>query len=259
MKTFIVLFTGFFFCILQLTAQNAQDIIYRTNGDSLLCKITKVDSSNVYFNLKVKNKEVSSFLSKQEILSYKTDAYYPRAELTQSSLDRSIYCITFDPLGFIAMGPTIYSEWLIQKKGSRVGLGIYHGLRITNLGLATYLLLGASEMKMSFTIPLGLRLYPNPRCKADGFFFGPHFEYGRTYFQDGDENQIRAFAADLGYKWVFKNRFTLEFNYGIGLIQDKWKRESVSYGGYTENSKWGDWNTLAFVPYMISLKLGKTF
>ncbi len=45
----------------------AQDIIIRTNGQKLNCKITKVDSSNVYFTFDKSGNTITSYLNKNQI------------------------------------------------------------------------------------------------------------------------------------------------------------------------------------------------
>ncbi|MBN2521363.1 MAG: hypothetical protein JXB17_12695 [Bacteroidales bacterium] len=47
----------------------SQDIIIQKDGSSFECKITKVDSLNVYFNIFRNGQEISTFLNKNEIQS----------------------------------------------------------------------------------------------------------------------------------------------------------------------------------------------
>lgn len=263
MKTLTLLLICSFCCLIQLSAQKTHDIIYRTNGDSVICKITKADSTDIYFEMMYNNKKTKSFIGRKEVADYKTNVVIPKNTLSNNSK----FCLSFDPVGFITMGPMVTGEILIQKENKSSGAGIYAGLRITNLGLATRILLDAKDMKTSFTIPFGIRFYPKTRSKADGFFIGPHIEYGKSFFNSGSKNNVRAFGGQLGYKWVFDSFFTLELNYGIGIIQLKWEESSKTITNYypggssttTYYTDETDWETLAFVPYMISLKLGKTF
>ena len=177
-----------------------------------------------------------------------------------------ILFFSIDPLGFITMGPSIQGELLIQGQDVPVGFGFYSGFRLTNLGLATRLLLaGDADMGMSYTIPIGFRIYPRTKVKTDRFFFGPHAEFGRSNFPDGQDEKVRAFGAEVGYKWIFKNGFTLDVSDLIGLIQIKdlpytetWDTGFWGTGTETFRHEGGDWENLAFVFYMVSAKVGFT-
>jgi hypothetical protein len=136
---------------------------------------------------------------------------------------------------------------------------------MTNLGLATTTILGGSgSMTSSYTIPIGARVYVLPSTRADGFFIGPHVEFGTSNFENKRSRGVRAFGADLGYKWVFESGFSLELCDGIGLIQTKELAYSESFfagpfGTVTNSYPEGEWENLAFVAYMLSVKCGIVF
>jgi hypothetical protein len=62
-KTFLLItILGMAFCCLY-----SQDIIIKNNGDKISCEISREDSLNVYFILKQNNREVNTYLSRNEI------------------------------------------------------------------------------------------------------------------------------------------------------------------------------------------------
>lgn len=69
MKKF-VLITLFFASILV----KAQDLIVFRNGDTVSCKIMKVDSLNLYYNFQRGNRAITSFVDKKEIRSYRLNS-----------------------------------------------------------------------------------------------------------------------------------------------------------------------------------------
>jgi hypothetical protein len=245
-----------FSILLYFLPLKSQDLIHKKDGDILKCKITKIDSTNIYLELVSNNRHINTFIEKDRVDSIEYNVVKKKNPNIRSS-SNDIVLFTFDPLGFITMGPSICSEILLQGKNSSVGFGIYTGIRITNLGLASNLLLSEGTMEMSYTVPLAARIYTKTRNKGDGFFIGPHVEFGKTHFKGGGLNKIRAFAGELGYKWVQKNGFTLEISDAIGVIQTK-KIHTWDYI-YNISQPEDPWQNLAFVPYMLSLKLGYTF
>jgi len=48
----------------------SQDLVVLRNGDTLNCKITKIDSLNLYYNFQRGNRNITSFINKNEIRSY---------------------------------------------------------------------------------------------------------------------------------------------------------------------------------------------
>jgi hypothetical protein len=253
MKAFLILISAM---MLLRFSGIAQDVIYKTDGDSISCKILRVDSTKIYFDLVQEDNVINTFISRDETLGYK---YYQRAAKGArfNSSTKHIFCFSVDPLGFITMGPAVIGEFLFQIKNKRVGFGLYTGLRLTNLGLVSNVWLSGGEMGFfSYTVPISIRIYPKTRFRTDGIFVGPHFEFGKTIFTDDQKNYVRVFGVEVGYKWTYKSGFTLELVDMIGLIQTKYIEESGgSFPDYNEET----WQNLAFVPYMISVKLGYSF
>jgi hypothetical protein len=58
-------------CLLILTIisayVNGQDMIVRDNGDTIKCKVTNMDSNNVYFDIKLHRGKTSTLLSRNQI------------------------------------------------------------------------------------------------------------------------------------------------------------------------------------------------
>jgi hypothetical protein len=48
----------------------SQDLVVFRNGDSLSCKITRIDSLNLYYDFQKGNRNITSFVNKNEIRSY---------------------------------------------------------------------------------------------------------------------------------------------------------------------------------------------
>jgi hypothetical protein len=238
----------------------SQDVIRFKNGDSMKCKVTKTDSTNVYIEFEKNNQRINTYIELEKVLTIDYNASVKKKNAPNPNLrstKHDIFLLIFDPLGFITMGPSLCGEIVMQGKNSSVGFGVYTGIRITNLGMASNLLLSAGTMKMSYSVPLACRIYTKTRNKTDGFFVGPHVEFGKTNFTDGDVNQIRAFSGEIGYKWVKKSGFTIELADQIGLIQTRYKYDDTYF--YNDGNEYSSWEYLAFVPYMVSFKIGYTF
>ena len=253
MKTYFTLTLGFLFICLNI---KSQDLILRTNGESLNCRITNVDSTKIYFEIIHNEKNIKPSLDLSHVSKYE---FAHNNEPKPS--DNGNFNLSFDPLGFITMGPSICGEFLIQPKGVAMGLGILIGIRITNLGLASNLLMSGGDMAMSYTVPIALRFYPKTKNKCDGLLIGAHFEYGKSNFKNENENNIMAMGVDIGYKWVFKSGFNIELSDIIGVIKYKADdfTESYSGDGWSETITYegtDGWETLAFVPYLITFRLG---
>jgi len=253
MKTIGVLLLGLLMISLNL---KSQDLIKRTNGESLNCKITRVDSTSVYFDMERKDGSISTSIHLSDVSSYEY-GYYQKLKTTGDG----IFQITIDPLGFITMGPSLCGEFLIQSKGAPIGFGVLIGIRITNLGLASNLIMSGGDMALSYTIPISIRVYPKTKHKCDGILLGAHFEYGKSNFKNENENNIMALGVDIGYKWVFQSGFSIELSDIIGVIKYKADdfTESNSGDGWSETITYegtDGWETLAFVPYLVTLRLG---
>jgi hypothetical protein len=148
--------------------------------------------------------------------------------------------LSFDPLGFLTLGPSINIEPAIGKY-----IGVNASIRFHNLGLLQYLLHGS--MNMSYIISGSIRIYPKPKNKIDHFYFGPGVGYGRSNYKSGSKYDIRNFGGEIGYRWRCKNGIFFELSDNIGVVQSR-------------NIKYDDeWSTDMFVFYLLSAKIGIGF
>ncbi len=67
MKNILLIFTSIFLS----TFSYSQDIIVKSNGITIECKITSEDSTNVFFDMIVKFETKSTFLAKDKIKTIK--------------------------------------------------------------------------------------------------------------------------------------------------------------------------------------------
>jgi hypothetical protein len=85
MKRIILLLTTLnllFICL------SAQDIITQSNGDRITCKISKIDSANVYFIVKQRGKMLDTFLPKSRIQNIEYVTILPYASTSDSIIIR---------------------------------------------------------------------------------------------------------------------------------------------------------------------------
>ncbi len=73
MKKLLYLFLGLFLCC--LTSVDAQDLIVKTNNDSIQCKVIKQNSETVFYFTYTSGKEVINAIKKTELKEIKIDYY----------------------------------------------------------------------------------------------------------------------------------------------------------------------------------------
>ena len=144
-----------------------------------------------------------------------------------------------DPLGFLTLGPSVHIEPALGKY-----IGLNAGIRFHNLGLLRYIIYGTS-MEMSYIASGSLRIYPKPKNKIDGFFFGPGLGFGRSNYTSGSKYNVRNFGGELGYRWRLKNGIFLELSDNIGIVQSK----NIEHED-------DDWSTDMFVFYLLTVSIG---
>ena len=87
--------TIFLLSILALSAFSyCQDVIYRNNGDSIVCKIIKVDDEKIYFNLIVNERVIPTHIEKSDVIEYKTNVVM--REKTELNYKGNLFFIAFD-------------------------------------------------------------------------------------------------------------------------------------------------------------------
>jgi hypothetical protein len=214
-----------------------QDIIYRTNGDSIVCKITKTDDKNIYFNLIKNDKEVATHINRNDIREYKTNVVM--GTNLELNYKRNLLFISFDPLNFLINGPAVTGELTLQGKNKTLGFGIFSGYRFISLGLLASGLSPYDFKSSSYTIPIGCRIYLNAHGRIRGVFIGPYLEFGKVRFAEWEDHMIQAYGVEYGYRFVGKSRFAIELTTITGILK---------YGTP------GDWVT-GFYP-TVTLKFG---
>lgn len=186
------------------------------------------------------------------------DIYYtPTEKINSLKMDTTISAsknffadILFDPSGFITFGPGVYLEPAITEN-----IGVLAGVRFPNLALLTNLFYGSLEM--SYSAHISLRFYTNPKQKIQGFFLGPAIEFGRTNRSSWYDFMNRVFGGEIGYKWKYKNGFSLEICDDIGLIQSKKVKNSLP--DFNDINEDYSWFNDRFVFYLLSVKIGISF
>lgn len=116
-------------------------------------------------------------------------------------------------------------------------------------------------MKMAWMTDFSIRLYMSRRMYSKGFYIGPGFEIGRSYYnsfftenyQTSDYTSsylLMAFGGEIGYKWVWPSKFCLDIGDYIGPVYNK--RDDEYYHSQ-------QWNFDMFVFYLLSVKVGYAF
>jgi hypothetical protein len=189
--------------------------------------------------------------------------------VAQTDVKQHHAVISFDPLGFVTFGPSINAEVALGKF-----FGLQTGFRILNLGLCTDLILNERggflpDMKMSWTVNIKAKFYIKPREKLEGFFLGPSFDYGRSAYEyeydwigekftDRQLYNNMVFGLGVGYKWIWRNGFSLEPSYNMAFFLSKLKRYEFGDGDafdYTTTNYELD----LFALYVLSIKVGIAF
>ncbi|MBN1597000.1 MAG: hypothetical protein JW894_01795 [Bacteroidales bacterium] len=200
-----------------------KDLILRKNGEQVFCKITKVDSTNIYFKIITNNRELSTSLSKDLVAEYKTNVIAKKEKTQKEEINLNykgnLFCIGFDPLNIFLNGPTITGELTLQKKGSEFGVGILSGYRFVSMGWAAKELLWDDLKSSSHTIPIACRIYYNAWEKLDGAFVGPYMEFGKLMYPDRENEFIKAYGIEWGYKNIWDNKFTFELSVIQGILK----------------------------------------
>jgi hypothetical protein len=222
---------------------HSQDKIYKTNGEILKCKISKTDSARIYYSFTRNDKSYSSSINRNEVSDFKYSWQFKKDSIPTKPKDPTNYIcnLSLDLGGIITYGPAFLMELYAQDKDGKFGIGLYTGLRVNNIGFIYNTDHIGSWDELSLTIPVGFKLYVKTRTKADGFFLGPHFEFFKSYGEN-----VSFLGGELGYKWQFKNRMTLELSDWAGGMW--WWRPVVGESGYQKPTY--------IILYMISIKLG---
>ena len=58
----------------------------------------------------------------------------------------------------------------------------------------------------------------NADDKADGGFIGPYTEFGKLRYNEGDNEYIRAFGLEYGFKYIWNSGLTIELSVIFGKL-----------------------------------------
>jgi hypothetical protein len=249
MKRLFIFFISLLFIQVSISAQDDTD---KKEKDS--------DKEDLFFIRKVKSlyspppSDTAVYEEEQEA-DYEIISNNEKQRETQPSFQNKHVSLSYDPLGFLLLGPSVGGELLLQKKGSKFGVGIYLGYRLTSYGLATNAFIASDEnMDHSFTYQYALKLYPSTKTKADGFFIGYTSEVGQTNTDNGDNEYLAlAVGGILGYKWADPSGFSIEVSDMVGEL---FSQDLKKNGDNVDNA---EMKPLQFVFYNFSIRIGYSF
>jgi hypothetical protein len=144
--------------LFQYTSVKGQDLIVTNRGDSVNCKITKIEHDYIYFTYKYQNEVRNSLFARDQIKRYQQD-YYEVAEVLPEEVK------TF------------------QKKFQKIRIGAFGGF--------SYLTAQVTD------VPTGFEKYYNDLKTGHhfggdlGYFLGKHIGFGFNYSIFKTENEIK--------------------------------------------------------------------
>ena len=170
----------------------SQDVIIKTSGERIKCKITDVDSTNIYFTVTRNNNHIPTFIKKSsvqeiqygagEVVSY--DYMYQSPDNTQTTQAKVRNCII---VGFLYGG------------GSLIGFD-FEALLVNRLGLQ------AGAGYVGFGGGINIHLKPTVRSSYLSLQYW-HQGAGNTYTQ-----------SLLGPSFVFRGKKWFTAQIGLGFI-----------------------------------------
>jgi hypothetical protein len=99
---FIILFISVYYCGLIL----GQDQLIRTNGDTIKCTVTKIDSNNIYFKVNSQHRMLETHLSKDKISEFNIPVLPndPMRVLCERKIKNSKVWLTISSIAFVSGG-----------------------------------------------------------------------------------------------------------------------------------------------------------
>lgn len=185
----------FFICIAILfgVACYSQDVIVKTNGDVIICKIDKEDNNTVYLTIRKNNQDIRTYIKKSEISSIE---YFNGNGQIPNKFDK------FSPgvglgldYGGIGLNMLIYPQNNIGVFG---GLGYAFAGAGFNAGVKARIVSDFSKSKAS---TYGLMMYGyntliiiKNASNLNKLFYGPTIGVGFDYKSHPDKNNYWSFA-----------------------------------------------------------------
>jgi len=173
------------FAILSISTFS-QDIIIRTNDDMIDCKVTKVDSATVYFNMVLKGKIVKTFIDKSYVkdIKYKVNPSIKRELSENNESQESALSV-----GFLQGGGALIGCDLELYLPDYFGVQIGGGLSAFGAGINIHF---KPDLRSSF---LSIQYWHQG--------FGDHFT-----------------QSLIGPSIVFRGKKWFTFQIGVGILQD---------------------------------------
>jgi len=104
----------------------AQDIIIRTNGDRVLCKVTKIDKDNVYFDILKNDSEIHSYIDANLVKDIKYNVG-DEIKIVQDSIKNTGSYTNSVTIGIFNGGGLVgidYEKLFFNSVGLQAGAGI---------------------------------------------------------------------------------------------------------------------------------------
>jgi hypothetical protein len=224
----------------------AQDQIIRKSGEMITCTITKIDSSNIYFDLSRNGLISSTKLNKTQVQNIDqviakfeagkrqknlTPGFEHSTEKISGNSKSNKFGIYVNPLGLLQFGPMAGAEIVIHSH-----LVIDGHVRFSSLGALMYVTTKDEDDGKPYKISglgVGLSVKYLAASRNGGFYAGMLFEEAsqKQYYAEEQEwtwqSEIHYFvcAPNLGYKFAFKNGFYVNTGVIIGaafVYKDEW-------------------------------------
>jgi hypothetical protein len=217
----------------------SQDLIVFRNGDKVNCKITKVDSLNIYYNFQKGERSISSYVAKNEIRSYQLfnkqdslSSHNDSIKTIQNSpviIDTSVYVkhsfkwinmITYSQkYGIHANGWALQYYGYVLKKDSKWIFPCVFGLESFTINTNYFSQFNYQSANISYWMA-GI----SPFRKLNDYFYinlGLQLLVGSEQLKDFNNNEsdnvIFGIAPSQGIYFIPKSKFGITL--GLGLYE----------------------------------------
>jgi hypothetical protein len=158
----------------------AQDTIVKKNGDVMLCKIQKEDSTNLYISLKKEGQYINTYVKRNEIRYFKYGGEFIETSIPSEKL--SLGCGLGLDYGGVGLNFALYPH---KNFGFFAGLGTALAGAGFNAGLKIRLIPkeGIKRITPFFTLMYGYNaaIMVQNRTELNKLFYGPTFGFGLDF------------------------------------------------------------------------------
>ena len=216
---------------------HSQDLIILRTGDSLKCKITKVDSLSVFYAIRKNDRKIDSFIEKNEIRSYQingstdstTNSHAERSirNIQKVVLDTTVYVkkdtkwinmITYSrKYGIHANGWEMQGYGYFLKNDSKWILPINYGIEYYTMDPDYFSQSGYQSARINYYM-IGF----SPLRKLNDYFYfkmGFQFMLGSESLVDyngvGSSNGILGIAPTQGFLFIPKSKIGICIGVGV--------------------------------------------